>query len=201
MVVENNSVNVLIDWSVMDLMLNYHYYYLEVLDKQQDDEMLKEIDQQQVYCLILVQHYSMMNWNWHWELMNPWLYFHRLFVEIFLMLHDELEKGMGNEWIVNCLTSFRGFAFLFAIFCSSIFKPNLDESNNHFSFSNQWSNRGKRNKCHGWLTRLFSLSQCRCNLSIFVRLLVIISLILSCVFMSKNESSQIIDSISTSYRN
>lgn len=125
-------------------MLNYHYDYLQVLDKHLNDVMLKEMVQQE-YCWVLVRHCLMMNWNWHLELMNLWLYFHRLFVEIFLMLHDELEarrkkkKGVECHSICNHPTSFRCFTFLFSIFCSTVFKPNLNVWNDHsFSFfSNQ----------------------------------------------------------------
>ena len=41
MVVDYNLVNVLIEYLVINLMLNYHYYCLVMLDMQLNDVMLK----------------------------------------------------------------------------------------------------------------------------------------------------------------
>jgi hypothetical protein len=45
MVVENNLVNVLIEYQVIYPILNYYYYYLVLLNIQLNDVMLKGNDQ------------------------------------------------------------------------------------------------------------------------------------------------------------
>ena len=125
----------------------------------------------------LVQHYSAMNWNWRSESTSRLPYFHHRFSETCRALLADLNQrrsAKGKAKTFDELTLFCRFSFLFAIFRSSIFKPNLAREKRSISHLRS-IDRQSKGLGYGWLT--FSCWY-------------MFELVLSwCVIMQKNESS------------